>query len=115
MKTITMTTLLSACLAAGAAFADDAESISRAQVRADLQAAQASGEHAALLGEDSGSAWLSRQALPAAAAAALPPAADRDLASALIGEDSGSFALSAQLSRQLRAQAATLMAQRAPH
>lgn len=116
MKTLTTPLLLATTLAAfGSAFADDAALITRAQVMAELRAARASGEAAALVGEDSGSAWRAQQTMPSMLLLAQPRAADRDFARALLGEDSGSFAMWEQMSRQMRAQAAsTYLAQHMP-
>ena len=74
----------------------------RAEVRAELDAARASGELHAIHSEDSGSAWLSRQ--PQAQATTRQAARESAIAAgcsgmrcaALMGEDSGSFVLSAQ-------------------
>ena len=85
--------------AAGLATAQtDVPSVSRATVAAEAAQARASGYIEAMVGEDSGSAWLSRQAFAATARApqAAAATADGELAAALIGEDSASFYLSAK-------------------
>lgn len=74
--------------------------LTRSQVQAELHAARVSGQMA-MHGEDSGSAWLSRQPSAAGGAthAAEPPAIAAALAAALIREDSGSAYLSANAPR----------------
>lgn len=97
-------TILSAALATtlagiGLAHADEEETPrSRAEVIAELDAARTSGELEALLGEDSGAAWLARQAQPSSLTrqqvrADVQAAQTRGELTVLIGEDSGSVFL----------------------
>jgi hypothetical protein len=86
---------------AGMALADEAVQPSRARtdVGAELVAARASGELAALVSEDSGSAWLSRQASASKLTrsdviAEMEAARRRGELAALVSEDSGSSWLS---------------------
>ncbi|MFN6994315.1 MAG: DUF4148 domain-containing protein [Aquincola tertiaricarbonis] len=73
----------------------------RAQVQAEMRAAEASGETRALTGEDSGSAWLQARPAPAALSRAevrrqvLEARRSGELG-ALSTEDSGSFYLARQ-------------------
>jgi hypothetical protein len=66
MSKLTILTAAAAlsCSAIGLAHADEETPRSRAEVIAELDAARSSGEQDALLGEDSGSAWLAQQAQP---------------------------------------------------
>jgi hypothetical protein len=87
------------CAAIGLARADEETPRSRAEVIAELDAARSSGEQDALLGEDSGSAWLALQAQPSritrqSVLAQVHAARTRGDLHALIGEDSGSIYLS---------------------
>ena len=88
---------LAATVMLTAAGAASAQSLTRAEVVAQLKAAQASGQLAALTGEDSGSAYLSRhfQASEprAEVKAELATAEKSGHFDALYGEDSGSFFL----------------------
>lgn len=108
-KTFTITAIAAVFFAAACTVAQAGEP-ARAQVRAELAAARASGEMAALHGEDSGSAWLASQAGSGGAAQAFKrqaPASDA-LATALLGEDSGSAYLSATMPVNLLTRAQVL-------
>ncbi len=106
-KTISMiavVTLLFAAAGPVAAAPETAqpETLSRAQVRAELAAASSSGELYAMGGEDSGSEWLARQARPSTQTRQqvrleMASACAGDCAT-MYGEDSGSFALAARAS-----------------
>lgn len=85
--------------AIGLAHADEETPRTRAEVIAELDAARSSGEQHALLGEDSGSAWLAQQAQPSqitrqSVLSQVHEARARGDLYALIGEDSGSMFLS---------------------
>ena len=92
-----------ACISASTAYAEEEEVvIPRSQVIAELDAARASGELNALIGEDSGSAYL--VALPYTSSlsreqvmAELHRARDEGEPMAWIGEDSGSVLLSRRM------------------
>lgn len=95
-------TTLSAAVAIGlasigpACASDEETPRSRDEVVAELQAARSSGELEALIGEDSGSAWLALRAEPStlsrqAVLADVRAALARGDLYALIGEDSGSI------------------------
>ncbi len=104
MSKLTILTVAAAltCAAIGLAHADEETPRTRAEVIAELDAARSSGEQDALLGEDSGSAWLAQQGQQAqpsrltrqAVLAQVHAALARGDLYALIGEDSGSMFLS---------------------
>jgi hypothetical protein len=105
-KYLCLTAMLAlACISASTAYAEEEEAvIPRSQVIAELDAARASGELNALVGEDSGSAYLA--ALPYASnlnreqvMAELDRARDDGEPMALLGEDSGSFLLSRRMDK----------------
>lgn len=87
----------------------------RTQVRSEMSVARVSGQMEAMHGEDSGSAWLSRQHQPQSRGMAIPrPSTGPDAYfAALVGEDSGSAYLSSQPaeSRLTRAQVKAQVAQ----
>lgn len=85
-----------ALVAAGLARANEEAPLARAEVIAERDAARASGELLALVGEDSGSVWLTQQAQPSRLTrqevqAQVRTAALRGDLHALIGEDGGSM------------------------
>lgn len=101
MNKLTILTAAAAlsCTAIGLAHADEETPRSRAEVIAELDAARSSGEQDAMLGEDSGSAWLAQQTQPSrltrqSVLAQVHAALARGDLYALIGEDSGSVFLS---------------------
>ncbi|MBL8312342.1 MAG: DUF4148 domain-containing protein [Rubrivivax sp.] len=101
MSKLTILTAAAAlsCAAIGLAHADEETPRSRAEVIAELDAARSSGQQPALLGEDSGSAWLAQQAQASrltreVVLAQVHAAQARGDLHALIGEDSGSVFLS---------------------
>ena len=115
-KIAKFTAVAATCLASGwISVQADTQSVSREQVRGELAAARVSGQMEAVHGEDSGSAWLSRQYRQQRSilTAEQRSAGLAALAAALIGEDSGSAYLSAQTvpSERTRAQVKAEVAQ----